>query len=69
MLDSLWTPTTVGDISLPHRLVMAPMTRSRATPEGVPTELNAEYHTQRASHALGRRRLAHPRQGHRQRDG
>lgn len=25
MLHSLWTPTTVGDISLPHRLVMAPM--------------------------------------------
>ncbi|RVX41382.1 N-ethylmaleimide reductase [Nonomuraea polychroma] len=52
MLDSLWTPTTVGDISLPHRLVMAPMTRDRATPEGVPTELNAEYYAQRASHAL-----------------
>nr|WP_206642163.1 alkene reductase [Nonomuraea polychroma] len=51
-MDSLWTPTTVGDISLPHRLVMAPMTRDRATPEGVPTELNAEYYAQRASHAL-----------------
>jgi N-ethylmaleimide reductase len=52
MLNALWTPTTVGDISLPHRLVMAPMTRDRSTPEGVPTELNAEYYTQRASHAL-----------------
>ena len=52
MLNALWTPTTVGDINLPHRLVMAPMTRDRSTPEGVPTELNAEYYAQRASHAL-----------------
>jgi N-ethylmaleimide reductase len=52
MLNALWNPTTVGDIPLPHRLAMAPLTRSRATPEGVPTELNAEYYAQRASHAL-----------------
>jgi N-ethylmaleimide reductase len=31
---------------------MSPLTRSRATPDGVPTELNAEYYAQRASHAL-----------------
>jgi NADH:flavin oxidoreductase / NADH oxidase family len=31
---------------------MAPMTRSRATAQGVPTELNAEYYAQRASMAL-----------------
>lgn len=52
MLNSLWTPHTLGDMSLPHRLVMAPMTRDRSTQEGVPTELNAEYYAQRASHAL-----------------
>ncbi|MFJ9025376.1 alkene reductase [Streptomyces sp. NPDC102259] len=52
MLESLWTPTTLGGASLPHRLVMAPMTRDRSTPEGVPTELNAEYYAQRASNAL-----------------
>ncbi|WP_405512495.1 alkene reductase [Streptomyces canus] len=52
MLNALWNPTTVGDIPLPHRLAMSPMTRSRATPDGVPTELNAEYYAQRASHAL-----------------
>ena len=52
MLNSLWAPTTVGGLSLPHRLVMSPMTRDRSTPEGVPTELNAEYYAQRASHAL-----------------
>ncbi|MGW0718853.1 alkene reductase [Streptomyces sp. NPDC002778] len=52
MLNALWTPTTVGALALPHRLVMAPMTRDRSTPEGVPTPLNAEYYAQRASHAL-----------------
>lgn len=52
MLNTLWTPITVGGTSLPHRLVMAPMTRDRSTPEGVPTELNAEYYAQRASNAL-----------------
>jgi N-ethylmaleimide reductase len=52
MLNALWKPTVVGDIALPHRLAMAPMTRSRSTPDGVPTELNAEYYAQRASHAL-----------------
>ncbi|MEU4896393.1 alkene reductase [Streptomyces sp. NPDC044780] len=51
-LDALWTPTAIGDIALPHRLAMAPMTRDRSTPEGVPTGLNAEYYAQRASHAL-----------------
>jgi N-ethylmaleimide reductase len=52
MLNALWKPTTVGAMSVPHRLVMAPMTRDRSTPEGVPSELNAEYYAQRASHAL-----------------
>lgn len=33
MLNALWTPTTVGDVSVPHRLVMAPMTRDRSTPK------------------------------------
>ncbi|WP_329280875.1 alkene reductase [Streptomyces sp. NBC_01451] len=52
MLNALWNPTVVGEIPLPHRLAMAPLTRNRSTPEGVPTELNAEYYAQRASHAL-----------------
>jgi N-ethylmaleimide reductase len=52
MLNALWNPTVAGDIPLPHRLAMAPMTRDRSTPEGIPTELNSEYYAQRASHAL-----------------
>ncbi|CAM5560668.1 alkene reductase [Streptomyces purpurascens] len=52
MLNALWNPIVAGEISLPHRLAMAPMTRDRSTPGGIPTELNAEYYAQRASHAL-----------------
>ncbi|MER6942342.1 hypothetical protein [Nocardioides sp. NPDC000441] len=52
MFESLWAPITLGGASLPHRLVMAPMTRDRSTREGVPTDLNAEYYAQRASKAL-----------------
>jgi N-ethylmaleimide reductase len=48
----LWQPIQVCDIKLNHRLAMAPMTRSRATAQGVPTELNAEYYSERASMAL-----------------
>lgn len=50
--SALWSPATVGDLQLEHRLVMAPMTRSRATSEGVPTELMATYYAQRASLGL-----------------
>src|ERR1044072_5094287 len=52
MLNALWNPIVVVEISLPHRLAMSPLTRVRSTPEGIPTELNAEYYAQRASHAL-----------------
>ena len=50
--QSLWSPFDAGAIRLPHRLAMAPMTRGRSTPDGVPAELNAEYYAQRASTAL-----------------
>ncbi|MFG1904878.1 alkene reductase [Micromonospora carbonacea] len=49
---TLWTPTRIGAIDLPHRLAMAPMTRDRSRADGVPTDLNREYYTQRASMAL-----------------
>jgi N-ethylmaleimide reductase len=49
---TLWTPITVGAIELPHRLAMAPMTRDRSRPNGVPTDLNRAYYRQRASMAL-----------------
>ncbi|MDQ7878454.1 alkene reductase [Microbacterium sp. QXD-8] len=50
-MSVLWEPTTVGRMQLPHRLALAPMTRSRALPDGTPGPLAAEYYAQRA--ALG----------------
>jgi N-ethylmaleimide reductase len=51
-MPHLWDPIALGSLQLPNRLVMAPMTRSRATPAGVPTTLNAEYYAQRAGFGL-----------------
>lgn len=39
----LFTPIEVGPITLPNRIVMAPLTRSRAGPGNVPTVLSALY--------------------------
>ncbi len=52
-LDHLFSPMPVGAITLQNRIVMAPMTRSRAgQPGDVPTGLNAEYYAQRAGAGL-----------------
>jgi 2,4-dienoyl-CoA reductase-like NADH-dependent reductase (Old Yellow Enzyme family) len=51
-MDALWTPTTLGNITLPHRLALAPMTRGRADAAGVPTDPVATYYAQRASLGL-----------------
>jgi N-ethylmaleimide reductase len=51
-MNKLWEPVKVGALTLPNRVVMAPMTRSRATAAGVPTALNATYYGQRASVGL-----------------
>jgi N-ethylmaleimide reductase len=49
----LFQPVRLGRYDLPHRIVMAPLTRSRARqPGNVPTALNACYYAQRASAAL-----------------
>ncbi|MFC9942457.1 alkene reductase [Streptomyces pratensis] len=48
----LFETVALGPLTLPHRIVMAPLTRNRATPEGVPTPLMATYYAQRASAAL-----------------
>lgn len=50
--DVMFTPTRLGTIELNNRLVMAPLTRLRATDEGVPTTLMAEHYAQRASLGL-----------------
>lgn len=51
--QALFTPVRMGDLDLPNRIVMAPLTRMRANPaDQVPTDLQAEYYAQRASAGL-----------------
>lgn len=49
---NLFTPLQLGALQLRNRIVMAPMTRSRADTTGVPTELMVDYYRQRASAGL-----------------
>jgi N-ethylmaleimide reductase len=51
-VSTLFDPVEVGALQLPSRLVMAPMTRNRATQEGVVTPMTAEYYAQRAAAGL-----------------
>ncbi|RYU12863.1 alkene reductase [Nocardioides iriomotensis] len=51
-MSELFAPLTMKSWDLPHRILLAPMTRSRAAEGMVPTELTAEYYAQRASAAL-----------------
>ena len=51
-MSDLFSPLKLGDLELPNRIVMAPMTRSRATETAVPTPIMAEYYTQRADAGL-----------------
>jgi N-ethylmaleimide reductase len=51
--ERLFQPVRLGRYNLRHRMVMAPLTRSRARqPGNVPSPLNACYYAQRASAAL-----------------
>lgn len=49
---ALFEPLRVGDLQLPNRVLMAPLTRNRAGPGNVPTALMAEYYGQRAGAGL-----------------
>ena len=51
-MTDLFSPVTLGDLTLANRIVMAPMTRDRAGPGDVPTPLMAEYYRQRATAGL-----------------
>jgi N-ethylmaleimide reductase len=51
--EVLFTPYTLGDLQLKNRIVMAPLTRTRAENRGkVPNELMTEYYAQRAGSGL-----------------
>ena len=40
---SLFTPVTLGSLTLPNRIIMAALTRCRADADHVPTDIMAEY--------------------------
>ena len=46
--SALW----LGQLPLPNRIVMAPLTRARADANGVPSDLAAQYYAQRAGAGL-----------------
>ncbi|MBZ4241771.1 alkene reductase, partial [Mycobacterium tuberculosis] len=52
-MPTLFDPVALGDLTLPNRIVMPPMTRSRASQPGdEANELMAAYYAQRASAGL-----------------
>jgi 2,4-dienoyl-CoA reductase-like NADH-dependent reductase (Old Yellow Enzyme family) len=51
-MPSLFDPLKLGDLTLPNRIIMAPLTRARAGSVRVPNALMAEYYTQRAGAGL-----------------
>ncbi|VVS93526.1 alkene reductase [Desulfoluna spongiiphila] len=50
--EMLFSPFHIGPLTLPNRVVMAPLTRSRAGEGNVPHALNVEYYAQRATAGL-----------------
>ena len=50
--SALFAPAVLGTLPLANRIVMAPLTRSRAAEGNVPQALNARYYAQRASAGL-----------------
>ena len=51
-MPSLLDPIRVGELELPNRVIMSPLTRLRGTPDHVPTPVMAEYYAQRAGAGL-----------------
>ena len=52
-MTKLFEPLKIGSLTLPNRIIMAPLTRMRAKqPGNIPHALNAEYYAQRASAGL-----------------
>ena len=49
---TLFSPIRIGELELPNRIFMAPLTRARSTASRIPNELMAEYYCQRASAGL-----------------
>jgi 2,4-dienoyl-CoA reductase-like NADH-dependent reductase (Old Yellow Enzyme family) len=52
VVPNLLDPIQVGDLHLPNRVFMAPLTRLRGTPDHIPTPIMVDYYAQRASAGL-----------------
>lgn len=52
MNPSLFSACKIGDLSIPNRVIMAPLTRRRATGDHIPSAIMATYYRQRASAGL-----------------
>ncbi len=52
MSTDLFSPVTVGDVTLANRMVMAPLTRNRAGEHNAPHDINVTYYQQRATAGL-----------------
>jgi N-ethylmaleimide reductase len=50
--SSLFAPFRLGPLTLPNRMVMAPMTRGRAEADGTPTAIMVPYYERRADAGL-----------------
>ena len=51
-MPTLFDPVTLGDITLPNRIILAPLTRCRAVDQRIPNDLMRDYYVQRASAGL-----------------
>jgi 2,4-dienoyl-CoA reductase-like NADH-dependent reductase (Old Yellow Enzyme family) len=51
-MTTIFDPITLGDLQLPNRVIMAPLTRCRADEGRVPNAMMAEYYVQRATAGL-----------------
>ena len=51
-MATLFDPLQLGDLPLANRVVMAPMTRNRANPDGTPGDLMVDYYAARAAAGL-----------------
>jgi 2,4-dienoyl-CoA reductase-like NADH-dependent reductase (Old Yellow Enzyme family) len=51
-MPNLFDSLQLGPLTLPNRIIMAPLTRLRGTVDHIPTAIQAEYYAQRASAGL-----------------
>lgn len=51
-MNKIFESANLGQITTSNRIAMAPMTRSRALPDGTPSAITAEYYAQRATVGL-----------------